>query len=124
MTFTVESFFAWAKEMLNTLEISPKSKTAEESNYCINQEKYLKIFLDDSDVPLDNNATEGALKGFCLGKHNWRVIDSIDGAKASAVVYSLTETAKANELNPYEYFEYLLETIPKHIEDKNLDFFI
>ena len=118
----VESFFEWAKETLDTLEISPKSKTAEGLNYCVNQEKYLKVFLEDGEVPMDNNATEGALRGFCIGKHNWRVIDSIDGAKASAVIYSIGETAKANGLNPYEYYEYLLSEIPKHMEDKNLEF--
>lgn len=118
----VESFFEWAKETLDTLEISPKSKTAEGLNYCVNQEKYLKVFLEDGEVPMDNNATEGALRGFCIGKHNWRVIDSIDGAKASAVIYSIGETAKANGLNPYEYYEYLLSEIPKHMEDNNLEF--
>jgi len=118
----VESFFEWAKETLDTLEISPKSKTAEGLNYCVNQEKYLKVFLEDGEVPMDNNATEEALRGFCIGKHNWRVIDSIDGAKASAVIYSIGETAKANGLNPYEYYEYLLSEIPKHMEDKNLEF--
>lgn len=46
----------------------------------------------------------------------------IDGAKASAVVYSIGETAKANGLNPYGYYEYLLSEIPKHMGDKNLEF--
>ena len=47
---------------------------------------------------------------------NWIMIDTISGAKASAVLYSLVETAKANNLKPYEYFKYLLEQIPEHGE--------
>ncbi len=63
---------------------------------------------------MDNNAAEHSIRGFCIGKHNWHLIDSIDGAKASAVIYSLAETAKANNLKPYNYFEYLLTQIPKN----------
>lgn len=48
--------------------------------------------------------------------------DTISGAKASAMIYSLAETAKANNLKPYEYFKYLLEEIPEHMDDKNTDF--
>ena len=50
------------------------------------------------------------------------MIDTVNGAKASAMIYSITETAKANQLKPYEYFEHLLTEIPKHMEDRNLDF--
>jgi len=51
-----------------------------------------------------------------VGKKNWYVIDSIRGADASAVLYSITETAKMNNLKPYEYVKHLLEEIPKHGE--------
>ncbi len=91
----VEAFFAWAKEIQTSGRLT-KGKTLEGLNYCINQEKALKVFLDDGEVPLDNNATEGALRSFCLHKHAWKLMDSIDGAKSSAVIYSITETAKAN----------------------------
>ena len=62
------------------------------------------------------------LCGFCTGKHNWHLIDKIDGAKASAIIYSIAETAKANNLKPQNYFELLLTEIPKHMEDTNLNF--
>ena len=52
----------------------------------------MKVFLDDGEVPFDNNATEGALRSFCLHKHAWKLIDSIDGAKSSAIIYSITES--------------------------------
>ena len=80
------------------------------------------MFLEDGEVPLDNNATEGVLQSFCLHKHIWKLIDTIDGAKSSAIIYSIAETAKANNLKPYEYFEYLLTEIPKHMEDKDYSF--
>jgi len=69
-------------------------------------------------VPIDNNAAEQAIRGFCIGKANWHMIDTIHGAKASAIIYSIAETAKANNLKPYNYFEYLLTEIPKHQEDQ------
>ena len=71
---------------------------------------------------MDNNASERAIRGFCIGKKNWEMIDTIHGANSSAIIYSIAETAKANNLKPYEYFEYLLTEIPKHMEDTNRDF--
>lgn len=71
---------------------------------------------------MDNNASERAIRGFCIGKKNWEMIDTVNGATSSAVIYSIAETAKANQLKPYEYFEYLLTEIPKHMDDKNSNF--
>ena len=84
--------------------------------------EYLKVFLTDSDVPSDNNASERAIRGFCLGKKNWQVVDTVNGAKTSAMIYSIAETAKANNLKPYEYFRYILEVIPEHMEDHDREF--
>lgn len=116
----IEAFFAWVKQHQN--EVLPKSETGQGFTYCMNQEKYLRVFLEDGNVPADNNAAEGSIRGFCIGKRNWHLIDTIDGAKASAVIYSIAETAKANNLKPYNYFELLLTEIPKHMEDTTLDF--
>ena len=80
------------------------------------------MFLEDGDVPLDNNAAEQAIRPFCVGKKNWVMIDTIAGAEASAIIYSIAETAKANNLKPYDYFEYLLTEIPKHMEDHDTSF--
>lgn len=110
----VEAYFTWAKQNLG--KVLKSSKTWNGLNYSINQEKYLKVFLEDGEIPLDNNAAERTIRGFCIGKKNWIMIDTISGAKASAVLYSLVETAKANNLKPYEYFKYLLEQIPEHGE--------
>lgn len=116
----VEAYFTWVKE--NILKVPQKSKTWEGFNYSINQEKYLKVFLDDGEVPMDNNAAEQSIRGFCIGKKNWVMIDTIAGAKSSAIIYSIAETAKANNLKPYDYFEYLLTEIPKHLDDTDRSF--
>lgn len=71
---------------------------------------------------MDNNATESTIRGFCIGRNNWKLIDTIAGAQSSAIIYSIAETAKANNLKPYDYFKYLLEEIPKYVDQKNLDF--
>lgn len=52
----------------------------------------------------------------------WEMIDTIHGATSFAIIYSIAETVKANNLKPYDYFEYLLTEIPKHVEDKNTGF--
>mgnify|MGYP002648755390 CR=1 FL=1 len=77
---------------------------------------------NDGNVPLDNNATESALRNFCMHKHTWRLIDTINGAKASALVYSIVETAKANGLNPFRYLEFLLTEMMEHEEDTDYCF--
>lgn len=116
----VEEFFAWAKEVLAAQ--LPKGKTAKGLEYCINQEKYLKVFLSNPYVPLDNSASERAIRPFCIGRKNWVLIDSVRGAKASAVIYSISETAKLNDLSTYNYFTYLLTELPKIIDqDGNMD---
>lgn len=116
----VEAYFAWVKAHI--YETPEKSETSKGLAYCINQEKYLKVFLDHGDIPLDNNATESAIRGFCIGKKNWRLIDTIHGAKASAIAYSIAETAKANNLKPYFYFKHLLAEISKHEDESDLSF--
>ena len=110
----VEAYFTWVRE--NLPKVPQKSKTWEGFNYSLNQEKYLKVFLDNGEVPMDNNAAEQSIRGFCIGKKNWVMIDTITGAKSSAIIYSIAETAKANNLKPYDYFEYLLTEIPKHLD--------
>lgn len=80
------------------------------------------MFLNDGEVPLDNNATEGALHSFCLHKHAWKLIDSIDGAKSSAIIYSITETIKANNLNPIRYLDHGLTVLKDHQDDTDYSF--
>ena len=115
----VEAYFAWVKETAPTMS---KGKTLTGLEYSIHQEKYLKAFLEDEEIPMDNNAAERAIRGFCIGRSNWHLIDTMDGARASAIVYSIAETAKANGLKPYNYFEHLLSELPKHYGEKDLSY--
>lgn len=114
----VDAFFAYLK----TINVSKKDKFGDAVGYALNQEKYLRVFLTDGDVPIDNNVSERAIRGFCIGKKNWQMIHTIHGAKSSEIIYSIVETAKANNLKPFDYVEYLLEEIPKHMDDKARSF--
>ena len=118
----VEEYFAWVKQCLADTEVLPKGKTADGLNYSVNQEKYLRVFLTNGNVPLDNGFAERSLRDFCVGRKNWILINTVRGAEASATVYSICETAKANNLNPYYYLEYLFEELPKLCDkDGNID---
>lgn len=116
----VDALFAYLKKMEPTVPASGQLRKA--YTYILNQEKYLRVFLEDGEVPIDNNASERAIRGFCIGKKNWQMIDTINGAHSSAIIYSIAETAKANNLKPYDYFVYLLEEIPKHMEQNDRTF--
>lgn len=113
----VDALFAYLKKMEPTVPASGQLRKA--YTYVLNQEKYLRVFLEDGEVPIDNNASERAIRGFCIGKKNWQMIDTINRAHSSAIIYSIAETAKANSLKPYDYFVYLLEEIPKHMDQED-----
>lgn len=103
----LEAFFGW----LYTLEgsVNRSSKIGEAVLYALNQEKYLKAYLEDGHLSIDNSAAERAVKNFAIGRRNWLFSKSIKGAEASATVYSITETALLNGLKPYDYVAYILE---------------
>jgi hypothetical protein len=74
------------------------------------------------DVPIDNSASEHSIRTFCLGKKNWMFHNTAKGANGSTLVYSIFETAKLNNLHPYNYFKYILTELPKHCNQKgNID---
>lgn len=114
----VEEFFVWLKQQVLECAVPPKSKTAQGLNYIINQESYLKVFLTDGDIPIDNSASERSIRTFCVGKKNWMFHNTANGANASALIYSISETAKLNNLRPYNYFKYILTELPKHCDEK------
>ena len=118
----VEDFFAWVKEQISQCTVPPKSKTGQGLQYLIHQETYLKVFLTDGDVPIDNSASERSIRTFCIGKKNWMFHNTANGASASAMVYSISETAKLNDLRPYYYFRYILTELPKRSDENgNID---
>ena len=103
----LEAFFEW----LHTLEdsVDRSSLIGEAVLYTLNQEVYLKRYLEDGHLSIDNLAAERALKNFAIGRRNWLFAKSIRGAQASATVYSVTETAMLNGLKPYNYLTYVME---------------
>lgn len=112
----VDAYFDWLKS-IDTSVMDHSSKLYKAINYSINQEIYLRRFLDDSMIPLDNNDAERSIKKFCVGKKNWNIVASEGGAKASGILYSIAETSKANGLKPFDYFKYLLDSILEHLDD-------
>lgn len=120
LTEKVDAYFTWVKHKYT--QVTNNSTIGKALAYSIHHEPYLRLFLTDGDVPMDNNSAEQAIRPFTIGRKNFVLIDSSNGARASAVIYSLVETAKANQLNVYQYFELLLTEIPKHMDDKNLSF--
>lgn len=104
-------------------QITHNSTIGKALTYSIPQEPYLRLFITNGDVLMGNNYVEQAIRPFTIGRKDFVITDSSNGAKASAIIYSLGETAKANQLKVYrQYFELLLSEITKHIEDKDLNF--
>ena len=91
----------------------PKSLLGKAVRYTLNQWSKLTVFLEHPDVPLDNNRVENAIRPFVLGRKNWLFSDTHAGATASANLYSLIETAKANGLEPHAYLSHLFAELPK-----------
>lgn len=82
-------------------------------NFSLNQWERLRRVVDDGRLSLDNNPAERSVRPFTVGRNNWLFSNTHNGARGSAVLYSLIETAKANDCEPYEYLEYVLREIPK-----------
>lgn len=70
-----------------------------------------QVYLEDGRIEISNNRAENAIRPFCVGRRNWLFTNTVQGAQTSAALYSLIETAKLNNLNPYEYFNYLLSSL-------------
>jgi transposase len=90
----------------------PKGLLGKAISYCLNRWKSLERYLEDGRLKIDNNLIENAIRPFALGRKNWLFSGNPRGAKASAALYSLIETAKANGLDPYWYLRFLFERLP------------
>ncbi len=107
----VDALFDWLHSLEGSVDRS--SLIGDAILYTLNQEKYLRRYLDDGHLSIDNNSAERAIKNFAVGRRNWLFAKSIRGADASAIVYSITETALLNGIKPYLYLTYILDEIPK-----------
>ena len=91
-------------------------------HYALNHETELRRFLDDGHIPCDNGACERHIRPFATARKVWLFCNTINGAKATAILYTLVETAKANNADPYYYLKYLLDNMPSHMEDHDRSF--
>lgn len=98
-------------------QVLPKSAIGKAIQYSLNQWDKLSGYIKSSDINIDNNRAERAIKPFVIGRKNWMFCNTASGANASATLYSLIETAKANGLTPFNYLTFLLEELPKQPVD-------
>lgn len=103
-----EAFYAW----LDGLGALPQSPLGRAVTYAREQRRWLMNFYLDGRLELSNNRIENSVRPFAVGRRNWLFFNTQKGAKASAVVYSIIETAAANGLKPYEYLKFLFERLP------------
>ena len=101
----------WLDEMLP--RVAPQTLTGKALAYLDRQWPKLAPILDDGRIPLDTNLVENAIRPFVLGRKNWLFADTVRGAQASANLYSVIETAKANALEPYAYLRLLFTELPR-----------
>lgn len=104
----LDELFAWAKKLM----VTPKSKLGEAVTYLINQEKYLRNYLLDGRLEMTNNRSERSIKPFVIDRKNFLFANTANGAEASAIVFSLIETAKENKLDPFRYLTYVMTLAP------------
>jgi len=102
---------SWLDEVLP--QIAPSSATGKALSYLHNEWDHLIRYLDDGGLEIDNNGAENSIRPFVLGRKNWLFSASVKGVKASANLYSLIETAKANDLEPYAYLRHVFTELPK-----------
>lgn len=107
----IEEYFSLL-ESFDMDEPSIPEKMKDAIQYSLNQKEYLCRFLEDAAVPIDNGACERRIRSYAIGRNGWLFCTSTNGAEASAIIYSLVETAKSNGANPYYYLKYLLEKAP------------
>jgi transposase len=94
-------------------DVLPKSSFGEAVHYTLKCWSGLTQYLTNGHIPIDNNGAENGIRPFVIGRKNWMFYDTVNGAHASAKLYSIIETAKANGLEPYHYLRHLFTQLPK-----------
>jgi transposase len=112
----VEELRKWLDDIAP--EILPKSLFGTAVHYGRQQWPKLVRFLEDGRIEIDNNRAERSIKPFVIGRKNWLFCNTPKGAHASAMIYSIIESAKENRLNPYAYLDYLFERLP-NLDSRN-----
>lgn len=113
----VEEFFEW----LTNLGALPKTPLGIASNYALKQRKYLERYLLDGRLEISNNRAERSIKPFVIDRKNFLFANTPRGAKASAIMFSIIETAKENGLDPFKYLSYVFKNAPNWDIRNNLN---
>lgn len=117
----VDRFF----EYVHSLEASDEifsNRMNKAITYAVNQEEHLRRFLADGNISIDNGHAERVIRSYSVGRSNWIFADTVYGAEVNALMYSVVETAKANHVNVRCYLQYLLEEIPKYLDQSDKSF--
>lgn len=110
-TLMLETLRRWLDESLP--QVPPSTATGKALHYLHNEWDKLVVYLQDGRLEIDNNLAENAIRPFVMGRKNWLFSHSVAGVQASANLYSLIETAKANGLDPYAYLRHVYEKLPQ-----------
>ena len=113
----LDKFSQW----LTQANVPPKSALGKAVGYCQNQWHKLNRYFEDGGLNIDNNRAERAVKPFVIGRKNWLFSNTANGASASAMLYSIIETAKANGLIPFYYIAYCLEQLSGEVSEKTIE---
>ena len=117
----VNAFFDFIRTIdLDDPLVSDKLRDA--VRYALNQEENLQKFLDDGNIPLDNGASERSVRPVAQFRRNSLFSFTTGGAEVMVVIFTLIETAKANQADPYYYLKYLLEQMPQHLYDQEAEY--
>ncbi len=116
----LDAFWSWVEK--TSAMYTTNKKLTQALGYCQNQRKYLETYLEDGRLPVSNNYCEANIKPFATARRAWLFADTPKGAFANGVLYTLVESARANELDVYEYLKYLLTEMPNnhHLEDPSV----
>ena len=112
----LDAFWSWVEE--TSALHTTNTKLTEALTYATNQKKYLETFMEDGRLPISNNLCEANIKPFATARRAWLFADTPKGATANAVLYTLVESARINELDVFAYLKYLLTEMPnnQHLE--------
>jgi len=104
----LEALFVWCAAQ----NVLPKTLMGQAIKYCLDQRFWLEKFLLDGRLEIDNNRAERSIKPFVIGRKNWLFSNTPNGAKTSAILYSMIETCKENNVNPFDYLTFVFSNAP------------
>ena len=108
----VDAFFSYLHSLKDSNDLSFTEYFRKAIDYSLNNEERLRKFLEDASIPIDNGFCERSIRPMACGRRSWLFCYSIEGAEAMAILYTLSETAKACGAHPYYYYKYLLDVLP------------